>query len=158
MEVKEHHNRAFMATECQKLECISTQAAPIIAENGIKSLIINGLLDDESAQTYLNVDIAAKLSLKGEILKSQVNVISGTVATFETALTEFTLKIVNGRVNTVIEIFTISDITVDFKINTCKVTNRTWDHLRRVNFLQVSATKVKLICWLEWIILTFTSP
>lgn len=48
-----------MATECQKLERISTQAVPIVAENGIKSLIINGLLDDGSTQTYLNVDIAA---------------------------------------------------------------------------------------------------
>lgn len=59
MEGKEHHNRAFLATECQKLECISTQAVPVVAENGIKSLIINGLLDDGSTQTYLNVDIAA---------------------------------------------------------------------------------------------------
>ena len=83
--------------------------------------------------------------------------INGAVATFKTALVAFTLKIVNGRVNTVIEIFIISDVTVDFKINTWKVTNRAWDHLRRVNFLKVSAAEVKLICWLEWIILTFTS-
>lgn len=150
MEGKEQHNRAFMATEFQKLECISTQTVPIIAENGTKSLIINGLLDNGSTQTYLNVDIAAKVSLKGEILKSQVNVINGAVATFKTALVEFTLKIVNG-VYTVIEIFTISDVTVDFKICTWKVTNRTWDHLRRVNFLKVSAAEVKLICWWDWI-------
>ena len=43
----------------KKLECISTQAVPVVVENGIKSLIINGLLDDGSTQTYLNVDIAA---------------------------------------------------------------------------------------------------
>ena len=66
-------------TECQKLECISSQAVPIIAENGSKSLIINALFNDESTQTYLNVDIASKLDLNGKTRKSQVNVINGTV-------------------------------------------------------------------------------
>ena len=79
-------------------------------ENGSKSLIINALLDDGSIQTYLNADIAAKLGLHGEIRKSQVNVINETVATFETAPVEFTLKRMDGQVNTVIEA-----VTVDLK-------------------------------------------
>ena len=57
----------------------------IIVEDGSKSLIINALLDDGSTQTYLNADIATKLGLHGEIRKSQVNVINGTVAIFEAA-------------------------------------------------------------------------
>ena len=80
-------------------------------ENGSKSLIINALLDDGSTKTYLNADIAAKLALHGEIWKSKVNVINGTVATFETALVEFTLRSMNGQVNTVIEAFAVNVVT-----------------------------------------------
>ena len=88
---------------------------PIIVENGSKSLIINTSLDDGSTQTYLNADIAAKLGLHGEIRKSQVNVRNGTVATFQEAPVEFTLRSVNGQVNAVIEVFIINDVTGDLK-------------------------------------------
>ena len=81
-------------------KCISLQTVPVIVENGSKSLIINALLDDGSTQTYLNADIAAKLGLHGDISKSQVSVINGTVATFETAPVEFRLRSMNGQVNT----------------------------------------------------------
>ena len=100
MEGEEQQNTSFVATECQKLRCISLQTVPVIVENGSKSLIINALLDDGSTQTYLNADIAAKLGLHGDISKSQVNVINGTVATFETAPVEFRLRSMNGQVNT----------------------------------------------------------
>ena len=100
MEWEEQQNTSFVATECQKLGCISLQTVPVIVENGSKSLIINALLDDGSTQTYLNADIAAKLGLHGDISKSQVSVINGTVATFETAPVEFRLRSMNGQVNT----------------------------------------------------------
>ena len=96
MEGEEQQNTSFMATKCQKLGCISLQTVPIIVENGSKSLIINALLDDGSTQTYLNADIAGKLGLHGEIQKSQVSVINGKVATFETAPVEFALKSLKG--------------------------------------------------------------
>ena len=70
---------------------------PIIVENGSKSSTINGLLDDESTQAYLNADIAAKYGLHGEIHETQVNVINGTVATFETVPVEFTLRVRMGK-------------------------------------------------------------
>ena len=145
MEGKEQQNASFMATESQKLECISLRTVSIIVENESKSLIINVLLDDGSTRTYLNTDIAVKLGLHGEIRKSQVNGINGTVATFETAPVEFTLRIMNGQVNTVIEAFTINDVTGDLKTVNWKAINRNWDHVRGVNFLQVTA-EVKLIC------------
>ena len=104
-----------MATGCQKLRCISLQVTPIIVENGSISLTINALLDDGSTQTYLNADIAAKLGLHGEIWISQVNVINGAVATFETVPVELTLRSMNGQVKTVIEAFTINDVTGDLK-------------------------------------------
>ena len=97
---------------------------PIIVESGSKSLIANVLLNDGSTQTYLNADIATKLGLHGEIWKSQVNVINGTVATFETAPVEFTLRSMNGQVNTVIEAFTINDVTGDLKTVNWKAINR----------------------------------
>ena len=100
MEGEEQQNTSFVATKCQKLGCISLQTVPVIVENGSKSLIINALLDDGSTQTYLNADIAAKLGLHGDISKSQVSVINGTVATFETAPVEFRLRSMNGQVNT----------------------------------------------------------
>ena len=62
-------------------------------ENGSKSSTINGLLDDESTQADLNADIAAKYGLHGKIHETQVNVINGTVATFETVPVEFTLRV-----------------------------------------------------------------
>ena len=85
MEGEKQQNTSFMTTECQKLRCISLRTVPIIVKNGSKSLIINALLDDGNTQTYLNADIAAKLGLHGEIRKSQVNAINGTVGTFVTA-------------------------------------------------------------------------
>ena len=100
MEWEEQQNTSFVATKCQKLACISLQTVPVIVENGSKSLIINALLDDGSTQTYLNADIAAKLGLHGDISKSQVSVINGTVATFEIAPVEFRLRSMNGQVNT----------------------------------------------------------
>ena len=85
---------------------------------------MNAILDDGSTQTYLNTDIAVKLALNGEIWKSQVNVINETVVTFETALVQFTLKSVNGQVNTVTEAFTINNVTGDLKTTNWKATNR----------------------------------
>ena len=85
---------------------------------------MNAILDDGSTQTYLNTDIAVKLALNGEIWKSQVNVINETVVTFETALVQFTLKSMNGQVNTVTEAFTINDVTGDLKTTNWKATNR----------------------------------
>ena len=96
----------------------------IIVKNGSKSLIMNAILDDGSTQTYLNTDIAVKLALHGEKWKSQVNVINETVVTFETALVQFTLKIMSGQVNTVIEAFTINNVTGDLKTTNLKATNR----------------------------------
>ena len=85
---------------------------------------MNAILDDGSTQTYLNTDIAVKLALNGEIWKSQVNVINETVVTFETALVQFTLKSMSGQINTVIEAFTISNVTGDLKTTNWKATNR----------------------------------
>ena len=85
---------------------------------------MNAILDDGSTQTYLNTDIAVKLALNGEIWKSQVNVINETVVTFETALVQFTLKSMSGRVNTVTEAFTINNVTGDLKTTNWKATNR----------------------------------
>ena len=86
--------------------------------------MMNAILDDGSTQTYLNTDIAVKLALNGEIWKSQVNVINETVVTFETALVQFTLKSMNGQVNTVTEAFTINNVTGDLKTTNWKATNR----------------------------------
>ena len=85
---------------------------------------MNAILDDGSTQTYLNTDIAVKLALNGEIWKSQVNVINETVVTFETSLVQFTLKSMNGQVNTVTEAFTINNVTGDLKTTNWKATNR----------------------------------
>ena len=85
---------------------------------------MNAILDNGSTQTYLNTDIAVKLALNGEIWKSQVNVINETVVTFETALVQFTLKSMSGQVNTVIEAFTINNVTGDLKTTNWKATNR----------------------------------
>ena len=134
MEGEEQQNTSFMATEFQKLGCISLRTVPISVENGSKSLIINSLLDDGSTQTYLNADIAAKLVLNKEIRKSQVNAINGTVATFERAPVELTLRSMNGQVNTVIEAFTINHVTDDLKTVNWGAINRNWDPLRGVNF------------------------
>ena len=109
----------------QKLGCILLRAVPIRVKNGSKSLIINALLDDRSTQTYLNADIAAKLGLHGKVQKIQVNVMNGTVANFETAPLEFTLRNMNGQDSTVIETFIIND-TGDLKTVNWKTINKNW--------------------------------
>ena len=50
--------------------------------------------------------------------------INETVVTFETALVQFTLKSMNGQVNTVTEAFTINNVTGDLKTTNWKATNR----------------------------------
>ena len=44
----------------------------------------------------------------------------------------------NGQVNTLIEAFTINDVTGDLKTVNSKTTNRNWDHLSGVNLPQVN--------------------
>ena len=152
MEREEQQNTSFMATEYQKMGCISLRTVPIIVENRSKRLIINALLDDGSTQTtYLNADIAAKLDLHREIQKSQVNAINGTVATFETAPVEFPLRSMNGHVHTAIEAFTINDVTGDLKTVNWKAINRNWDHLRGVNFQQVNnRSKIDMLIGVDY--------
>ena len=82
--------------------------------------------------------------------KSQVNVVNGTVATFEAAPVQFTLRSMNGQVNTVIEAYAISDVTGDLKTINWKAINRNWDHLRGINFVQVnSRTKTDILIEVE---------
>ena len=57
----------------------------------------------------------SKVGLNEEIQKSQVNAKNGTVASFETAPVEITLRGTNAQVNTVIEAFTISGAAGDSK-------------------------------------------
>ena len=64
--------------------------------------------------------------------------INGTAGTFETAPAEFRLRSMNGQVNTVIEPFTINDVTSDLKTVNSKTTNRNWEHLSGVNLQQVN--------------------
>ena len=119
---------------------------PIIVENESKIFIINALLDGGSTQICLNADITAKLGLHEEIQKSQVNAKNGTVASFETAPVEITLRSTTAQVNTVIEAFTISGATGDLKAVNWKAINRNWYQLIEVNFLQVnSRSKINML-------------
>ena len=150
-EEEERQKTTFMATECQRLGYISLQAVPIIVENRSKSFIINALLDDGRTQTYLNADIAARLWLHGEMRKSQVNVINGRVANFETTPVGFRLKSMNGQVDTIIEAFTINNVTGDLKTVNSKAINRNWDHLRDVSFPQVnSRNKIDMLIGVDY--------
>ena len=140
-----------MATKCLKLGCILLRAMPVIVKNGSKILLINAVLDDGSTQTYLNADIEAKLSLHEEIHKSQVSVINGTVAAFQTAPVEIRLRSMNGQVNTVIEVSTINGVTGDLKTVNWKAINRNWDHLRGVSFPQVnSRNKIDMLIGVDY--------
>ena len=57
----------------------------------------------------------------------------------------------NGQVNTVIEAFTINDVTGDLKTVNWKAINRNWDHLRGVNFLQVnSRSKIDVLIGVDY--------
>ena len=89
MEGEEQHGGGGNRTQWSALLAISLHTVSIIVENRGKSLIINTLLDDGSTQRYLNADIASKLDLHVEKRKNQVNVINGTVVTFETAPVEY---------------------------------------------------------------------
>ena len=100
--------------------------------------IINALLDDGSTETYLNVDIAAKLGLHGEIRKSDkcesINLWS--------SISGIHYKEYSRQIHTVTEAFTINDVTCDIiKVVNWKAVNRTWDYLRGVNFPQVISRK-----------------
>ena len=65
--------------------------------------------------------------------------INVTAGTFETAPVKFRLRSMNGQFNTVIEAFTINDVTGDLKTVNWKAINRNWDHLGGVSFPQVNS-------------------
>ena len=81
--------------------------------------------------------------------KSHVNVINETVANSETAPVEFTLRSMNGQVNTVMEAFTINDVTGNLKTVFWKAINRNWDHFRGVTFSQVNSRSNSYVDWSE---------
>lgn len=102
------------------------------------SLIMNALLDDGSTETYLNVDIAPKLGLHGEIRKSDkwesINLWSSISGIY--------YKEYSRQIHTVTEAFTINYVTCDIiKVVNWKAVNRTWDYLKGVNFPQVISRK-----------------
>ena len=57
----------------------------------------------------------------------------------------------NGQVNTVIEAFTINNVTGDLKTINWKAVNRNWDHLRGVNLPQVnSRNKIDMLIGVDY--------
>ena len=90
------------------------------------------------------------LRVHGEIRKSQVNAINGTVATFKTSPVEVTLRSMIGQFHTVIEAFTINGITDQLKVVNRKVVNTNWDHLGEVNFPQVNRIKIDMLIEVDY--------
>ena len=76
--------------------------------------------------------------------------INGTIATFETAPVEFTLRSMNGQVNTVIEALAIN-VTGDLKTVNWKAIIGKWDHLRGANFPKVnSRSKIDMLIGVDY--------
>ena len=79
---------------------------------------------------HINSDIAASFNLQGGIQKTQVNMLNGSIETFETTPVQFHLQSINGQVKT-IEVFTINKVTGDLKVTNWKVLNKNLNHLKK---------------------------
>ena len=70
-----------------------------------------------STKTYVNVDVAAKLRLKGAVKQFQVNVLNGHSKTLETMPVQIELESLNDNTKFKINAYAVNGVTGNRVIN-----------------------------------------
>ena len=113
---------------------VALQTILVIVINGARKLKVNALLDDASAKTYINSDVASELGLKGEVRELTVNVMNGQEGAFKPTPVEFNLENVDGKTSTKVSGFTTDRVTSDLRPIDWRKQSHNWPHLKRLQF------------------------
>ncbi|XP_070547931.1 uncharacterized protein [Ptychodera flava] len=124
-----NHHGVWKCEEFKKMDAVKSYP-----EEWESRITVNALLDDASTKTYVNADIAAELSIKGEPQRVDVNVLNGQIETCETMPVEVGLESVNGRVDMKVTAFTN---VVDWS----KYAGR-WSHLDGISFPKLGSKPI----------------
>ena len=136
----DNHNRihtTLKPTSKDRKDFIALRTIPVILRNGNREITVNALLDDASAQTYINVDVAAELGLQGTFQKTTVNILNGQVETFVTMPVDFILKSLDGVITHDVSVLTTEKVTGDMEVVDWNQYAQTWKHLENITFLKI---------------------
>ena len=67
---------------------VALTTIPVILSNGKNELVVNALLDDGSTKSYVNSDVAFRLSTHGTVQIIQVEVLNGKLETLDVMAAE----------------------------------------------------------------------
>ena len=107
---------------------------PVILKNGERSLKISALLDEASTNSYVKVDVAAKLGLHGRTEKMTVNVLNGQVETFKTSPINVELTSITGTISARIKACTVDRVMGNMPVIEWNKCRNQWDNLRNIDF------------------------
>ena len=91
----------------------------VIPSNGKNKLVVNALLDDGSAKSYLNSDVAFPLGTNDTVQKIQVGVLNGKLETLDVKPVELMVERFDGKVKQEISAFTVKQVTGEMKVINC---------------------------------------
>ena len=135
LEGKEQENETtLMVKDDYQPDFIALRTVPIMVKSGTESIKVNALLDDGSAKTYINSDVAAELGLHGKTECVTVNVLNGQIKTFNTRPIEVLLESLCGNVRTNVTAFTADQVTGDIEAVNRNKYKRNWPHLKNIDF------------------------
>ena len=113
---------------------LALRTVPVILKNGNRAIKVNALLDEASAKTYINADVASELGLQGISRKVTVNVLNGQTETFETMPVDVELESLDGSVSKTVSAFTTERVTGNLEAIDWRKHANKWPHLRGIQF------------------------
>ena len=113
---------------------LALRTVPVIHKNGNRAIKVNALLDEASAKTYINADVASELGLQEISRKVTVNVLNGKTETFETMTVDAELESLDGSVSKTVSAFTTERVTGNLEAIDWRKHANKWPHLRGIQF------------------------
>ena len=131
-------------------DMIAMRTVPVVLKNGNQTLKVNALLDEASTRTYVNSDVAAKLSLKGVPDELQVNTLNNQQEVLQTTCVKFDLCSLDGNVRKQVSAHTVNKVTGDLQVVDWENHKTHWRHLQEINFPRVGhRTTVDILIGLD---------
>ena len=113
---------------------LSLRTIPVILEHKGRELIVNALLDDASTTSYVSLDVANELGLRGKRRILPIEVIGGRTQEIESQEVKMTLKSTSGDLTKIFKALALSTVTGDMKVIDWRVARRSWAHLGHIQF------------------------
>ena len=99
----------------RKPDFIALRTIPVMLKNCGRPLQVNALLDNASAKSYINADVAAELGLQGKTEQVTVNVLNGQVENSKPNQLTSNYRL-NGSVSRKVSAFTANRVTGNMAI------------------------------------------